>query len=363
MEWPLGRSTGHGYGTYTVTAKITSNGEPGAAIVLWPADDVWPGGELDMAETAADGSSRLYGTVHWRKDDGGNGFQSTFYDGIDPNAVHTFVLTWAPGRVSYSVDGKDMGSVTTRIGADAANGGVNVTIGALNNNPNTSITLYDVSYTPLASVPAPPPTPPPATGGIVPDATGTARGTAGADVFVATGKLTLINGFDPARDVLAVPVNPTTVRAYADWDFASPEGASWGMRVTWDGGSAFLRWGSRFDPAKNAVRAGTAPPPAPVPAPAPGRITPDATGTARGTAGADVFATLPRAVTLINGFDTSKDMLALPPGVASSAARIFADWDRSSPEGAAWGVRVAWGDGSAFLRWGYGLDARSLISG
>ncbi len=57
MESPSGRPAGHGYGTHTVEAKIEGN-SPGAAVLLWPGDDRWPGQEIDLAEVAQDGSGR-----------------------------------------------------------------------------------------------------------------------------------------------------------------------------------------------------------------------------------------------------------------------------------------------------------------
>ena len=38
MEWGGGRDSGHGYGTYTVTAKADGN-QPGPGIILWPGDN------------------------------------------------------------------------------------------------------------------------------------------------------------------------------------------------------------------------------------------------------------------------------------------------------------------------------------
>ncbi|MBD0273763.1 MAG: hypothetical protein ICV73_17775, partial [Acetobacteraceae bacterium] len=42
MEKPSGSDAGHGYGQYTVTAKVEGN-QVGPAALLWPADDRWPG--------------------------------------------------------------------------------------------------------------------------------------------------------------------------------------------------------------------------------------------------------------------------------------------------------------------------------
>jgi hypothetical protein len=57
MEWATGRDAGHGYGTYTVTAKVDGS-QPGPGIILWPGDNQWPGQEVDMLEITPDGSGR-----------------------------------------------------------------------------------------------------------------------------------------------------------------------------------------------------------------------------------------------------------------------------------------------------------------
>ncbi len=61
MEFPAGREAGHGYGTYTVEAKLDGDTQ-GPAVLLWPGDDSWPGQEIDIVESLGDG--RQYGTLH-----------------------------------------------------------------------------------------------------------------------------------------------------------------------------------------------------------------------------------------------------------------------------------------------------------
>lgn len=166
MEWAFGAADGHGYGTYEVTAQVHNNGQPGAAIVFWPSDDAWPGSEIDMAETAVDGSGRLYGNVHWN-DHGRDAYNYVIFDGVDPNAVHAFVVEWVPDRITFLVDGREMGSFFDHVPVAFEDGGSNVTFGALNTNDATSLTLYDMRFTPLhGSAPAPgPETPSPIWGG------------------------------------------------------------------------------------------------------------------------------------------------------------------------------------------------------
>jgi beta-glucanase (GH16 family) len=146
MEYASGRDAGHGYGTYTIEAKLEGN-QPGPAIIFWPADDKWPGQELDLAEITPDGSGRQYGTVHWNAG-GSDAYDARVYDGVG-GGFHDYQMLWEPGRITYSVDGAVKAVFTDHVPVDFANGGINNTIGFLNNNPNTSITVRDVSYVPL----------------------------------------------------------------------------------------------------------------------------------------------------------------------------------------------------------------------
>ena len=70
MEKPSGSDAGHGYGQYTVTAKLEGN-QVGSAALLWPSNDKWPGNELDFVEVLPDGTA--YGTAH--ADKGGDWYE------------------------------------------------------------------------------------------------------------------------------------------------------------------------------------------------------------------------------------------------------------------------------------------------
>lgn len=147
MEYAVGREAGHGYGTYKIEAKLEGN-EPGPAIIFWPGDNQWPGQELDLAEITPDGSGRIYGTVHWNQG-GHDAYEPQVFDGIYSGSFHEYQMVWEPGRITYKVDGAEKAVFTDNVPADFAHGGMNNTIGFLNNNPNTAITVRDVSYTPL----------------------------------------------------------------------------------------------------------------------------------------------------------------------------------------------------------------------
>ena len=143
MEWPGGSGSGHGYGQYYVTAKVEGD-QVGPAVLLWPSDGRWPGTELDFVEVLPDGHA--YGTAH----NGNNGYDwygSSHYWGLDESQVHTYGINWQADRVSFTVDGNDAGTVWMD-SRDAAHGGSNVVFGVMNQNDNTSITVYDMSYSP-----------------------------------------------------------------------------------------------------------------------------------------------------------------------------------------------------------------------
>jgi hypothetical protein len=162
MEWATGPSAGHGYGTYTVTAKVQGN-QPGPGIILWPGDNKWPGQEIDMLEITPDGSGRQYGTVHWNSN-GSDAFATDIFEGVTGGAYHDYTMVWEPGKITFKVDGAEKGVITSHVPTDYDHGGMNNTIGVMNNNNNTSITVSHISFTPLggsAPAPAPAPTPEP----------------------------------------------------------------------------------------------------------------------------------------------------------------------------------------------------------
>ncbi len=146
MEWATGRDAGHGYGTYTVNAKAEGS-QPGPGIIFWPGDNQWPGQEIDLLEITPDGSGRQYGTVHWN-DGGHDAYQAIVYDGVQGGTFHDYTMVWEANRITFKVDGVEKAVFTDNVPADFAHGGMNNTIGFLNNNPNTSLTVRDVTFTP-----------------------------------------------------------------------------------------------------------------------------------------------------------------------------------------------------------------------
>ena len=152
MEFPSGKWAGHGYGTYTVNAKIDGN-EPGPAILLWPGDDSWPGQEIDLVEVSPNGSGQQYATVHWN--DNGNSYEAKTLHGVQSGVFHDYQLVWEPGRMTFKVDGAEKAVFTNHIPADYDNGGMNNVIGVMNDNNNTALTVRSVEYQPLGGGGAP----------------------------------------------------------------------------------------------------------------------------------------------------------------------------------------------------------------
>ncbi|TDH59128.1 glycosyl hydrolase family protein [Dankookia rubra] len=144
MENPWGSAAGHGYGTYSITLSMSGHA-PGPAALLWPGNDKWPGPEYDLAEFIG---GRPYGTMHFKGSDGNDVYGSIYYNGVDESKVHTYTLDWQPGRLTFSVDGKVYGGFSDNVGRDFDHGGINEVFSIMNRGGGTSITVYDLSYSP-----------------------------------------------------------------------------------------------------------------------------------------------------------------------------------------------------------------------
>ena len=144
MEAPWGSAAGHGYGTYSITASLKGD-TAGPAALLWPGNDKWPGPEFDLAEII---NGRAYGTMHFKGSDGNDVYGSIFYNGLDESKAHTYTLDWQPGSLTFSVDGHVYGGFSDNVGRDFDHGGINEVFSIMNRGGGTSITVYDVSYSP-----------------------------------------------------------------------------------------------------------------------------------------------------------------------------------------------------------------------
>ncbi len=152
MEKTGSPSMGHGYGTYTVTARMSGD-MPGSAIMLWPGDNKWPGSEIDFGEVVNDGSGRQYSSLHW--DDGGDNYDIKLYStDVKGGVFHDYQVVWEPGKLTVNVDGVEQAVYTDHVPADYAHGGMDHVFAFLNINPETSLTVTEASYVPLGAAPA-----------------------------------------------------------------------------------------------------------------------------------------------------------------------------------------------------------------
>lgn len=158
-------SVGHGYGTYTVNAMLSGK-TAGAAIMLWPGDNKYPGAEIDLAELKPDGSGHQYATMHWN-DNGKNGQQVYLFDYVPSGVFHEYQAVWGPGKVTLSIDHKVVAVMTSHVPKDYNHGGMNEVFAFLNNNDATSLIVRDVSFVPLGESASSPPSTPPSTPPVV----------------------------------------------------------------------------------------------------------------------------------------------------------------------------------------------------
>jgi len=151
MEATGSAAMGHGYGTYTVDAKLDGN-YPGHAVMLWNAMNDWPSSEIDIVETVADGSGDQFSALHW--DDQGDRYELKFFDPNIANGVfHQYQAVWEQGRITTKVDGVTQAVFTSNVPSDFEHGGWNHVFAFLNTMPETSLTIRDISYVPLSMSP------------------------------------------------------------------------------------------------------------------------------------------------------------------------------------------------------------------
>lgn len=157
QEPPTAKTAGHGYGLYTFQGYASQPGQGvGICFLLWPADNVWlpsayPGkiSELDVLEdwnNSAVGTGQS--TWHFWQDPTApaskgtnNGQVFNTITGIDITKSHTYAVDWEKNEIDYYVDGSlitskiagvnaSNGTTDNYIPLDAADGGVNKTLGA-----------------------------------------------------------------------------------------------------------------------------------------------------------------------------------------------------------------------------------------
>ena len=97
------------YGAWFVRSRVTGAG-PTNVELLWPAAPVWPP-EVDFNETSGV-STGTSATTIWAIN-GSNRSQVQSRLTIDMTQWHTWGVIWTPSSITYTVDGRAWGSVTT----------------------------------------------------------------------------------------------------------------------------------------------------------------------------------------------------------------------------------------------------------
>jgi hypothetical protein len=148
MQFPGGPDYGQGDGLYTVRARLYPGEGGGAAVLLWPANDQWPGFELDLLEATDLERREFFVTFHWPGPNGENLFDwhlvDRFADGspIDLTQYHDYALLWEsrepatgdPGRLTFMLDGQELVTTTRNVPADFEHGGHNEAVGVMLNS-------------------------------------------------------------------------------------------------------------------------------------------------------------------------------------------------------------------------------------
>lgn len=97
------------YGRYSVRFKADSTPDYKIAWLIWPSSNIWAQGELDFPEGYLNGT--ITAAAHALGDDPAPTpfFRDT---GVRMQAWHTATTEWTPGRVTYILDGKRVGTTT-----------------------------------------------------------------------------------------------------------------------------------------------------------------------------------------------------------------------------------------------------------
>ncbi len=127
IQGPWGADAGQGYGVYEMTARLEADQGGGAALLLWPATNAWPGPEVDLLESADTERDSGYWTVHWNEG-GQDRFDWNPFD-LDLTETHTYAVEWEPGRLTHYVDGREIGSTTENVPVAHEHGGENLVMG------------------------------------------------------------------------------------------------------------------------------------------------------------------------------------------------------------------------------------------
>lgn len=96
------------YGKYLVRFKFGAGVGISHAILLWPQSNTWPP-EIDFSEDNGSDRQTTYATLHY----GSGNTQVQRSDAVDLTQWHTLGVEWTPGRLVYTLDGKDWATVAS----------------------------------------------------------------------------------------------------------------------------------------------------------------------------------------------------------------------------------------------------------
>lgn len=145
-----GAGDSYGYGLFQATVSMpTQNGggDYGAYVNLWPANNQWPGPEIDLLERWG---NQPYSTVHWRGGDGSNQYRTSNIN-VDVTKPTTIAVDWERDSLTFYVNGQQTAHYSSKDGVgipkDAADGGTNLALGAgISGGSHGSVSIYNMSY-------------------------------------------------------------------------------------------------------------------------------------------------------------------------------------------------------------------------
>ena len=140
---PGNPASGFGDGLYQIRARMEGPGlgsGSGPALVLWPADDRWPGPEIDIGEIGGGGD--LYMATHWNNN-GQDAYNIYSAPGVDWRQWHDYAARLETNRITYYVDGRQIGVETQHPAPEYGEGGVNHIPSVMN---RSSETMLEVDY-------------------------------------------------------------------------------------------------------------------------------------------------------------------------------------------------------------------------
>ena len=144
-----------GYGLYSITASMPAGQGGGIAILLWPANNVWPGPEIDILENWNDPTNKTGSvSVHF-KGPNGEDMVNAIQISVDLTKPNTYALDWENGHLGYYINGAEIFEINgTEVPKDFAHGGINAAFGAQITDIGTKfeptdtvqLTIADMNY-------------------------------------------------------------------------------------------------------------------------------------------------------------------------------------------------------------------------